>query len=80
LEREVERLAGENMGEETRIKTIAIASFIGTAIEAYDLYIYGFAAAFVLGRCSSRSSLRPRKRSRPSPPSPLRSWHALLGP
>jgi metabolite-proton symporter len=49
LEREVERLAGANMGEETRIGTIAVASFIGTAIEAYDLYIYGFAAAFVLG-------------------------------
>ena len=49
MEREVERLAGANMGGETRIGTIAIASFIGTAIEAYDLYIYGFAAAFVLG-------------------------------
>jgi len=49
LEREVERLAGANMGGETRIWTTAVASFIGTAIEAHDLYIYGFAAAFVLG-------------------------------
>jgi metabolite-proton symporter len=49
LEREVEKLAGANIGGETRIGTVATASFIGTAIEAYDLYLYGFAAAFVLG-------------------------------
>lgn len=49
MEREVERLAGGKIGGETRIGTVATASFIGTAIEAYDLYIYGFAAAFVLG-------------------------------
>ncbi len=49
MERKVERLAGGSVGEETRIEAIAVASFIGTAIEAYDLYIYGFAAAFVLG-------------------------------
>ena len=49
MEREVEKLAGANIGGETRIGTVATASFIGTAIEAYDLYLYGFAAAFVLG-------------------------------
>ncbi|HZD15324.1 MAG TPA: MFS transporter, partial [Pseudonocardiaceae bacterium] len=29
---------------------IAVASFIGTAIEFYDFYIYGTAAALVFGR------------------------------
>jgi len=30
-------------------RRIAIASFVGTAIEFYDFYIYGTAAALVFG-------------------------------
>jgi metabolite-proton symporter len=46
----MERLAGENIGQEaTSMGKIAFASFIGTAIEFYDFYIYGTAAALVLG-------------------------------
>lgn len=49
MEGNARRLSGEHDGEGTQVRKIALASFIGTAIEAYDLYIYGFAAAFVLG-------------------------------
>src|SRR5919202_3496279 len=46
----MERLAGENIGQEaTSMGKIGFASFIGTAIEFYDFYIYGTAAALVLG-------------------------------
>ncbi len=43
------------------MRKVAFASFIGTAIEFYDFYIYGTAAALVLGGAgrSSRSSARP---------------------
>lgn len=34
----------------TKMRTIAVASFVGTAIEFYDFYIYGTAAALVLGK------------------------------
>jgi hypothetical protein len=34
---------------ETTMGKVAFASFIGTAIEFYDFYIYGTAAALVLG-------------------------------
>ena len=46
----MERVAGENSGQKTTsMKKVAFASFIGTAIEFYDFYIYGTAAALVLG-------------------------------
>lgn len=45
----MERLAGEDTGNEASMGKVAFASFIGTAIEFYDFYIYGTAAALVLG-------------------------------
>jgi metabolite-proton symporter len=46
----VERVASEDAGlETTSMGKVAFASFIGTAIEFYDFYIYGTAAALVLG-------------------------------
>jgi MFS family permease len=42
----VEKIAGE-IRQETPMSRIAFASFIGTAIEFYDFYIYGLAAALV---------------------------------
>jgi hypothetical protein len=33
----------------TSVRRIAVASFVGTAIEFYDFYIYGTAAALVVG-------------------------------
>lgn len=49
MEREVQKLAGEHIGEETDIRKVVVASFLGTAIETYDLYLYGTAAALVFG-------------------------------
>lgn len=45
----MQRLAGEDPGREVSMGKVAFASFIGTAIEFYDFYIYGTAAALVLG-------------------------------
>lgn len=46
----MERTAGDDIGQEsTPMGKVAFASFIGTAIEFYDFYIYGTAAALVLG-------------------------------
>jgi metabolite-proton symporter len=46
----MEKAAGEGLGDEsTSIGKVAFASFVGTAIEFYDFYIYGTAAALVLG-------------------------------
>ena len=44
----MESVAGEGMGRETTsMGKVALASFIGTAIEWYDYFIYGTAAALV---------------------------------
>jgi hypothetical protein len=45
----LERVVGEDVRWETAsMGKVAFASFIGTAIEFYDFYIYGTAAALVL--------------------------------
>jgi len=55
----VERVAGEDMGHETTsMGKVAFTSFIGTAIEFYDFYICGTAAALVLGGVFSSTSWR----------------------
>ncbi len=43
------RLTTENLKAQPSIFRIAFASFIGTAIEFYDFYIYGLAVAMVIG-------------------------------
>jgi len=50
MEERMEKLADEDVRRETReIRKVAFASFTGTAIEFYDFYIYGTAAALVFG-------------------------------
>ena len=43
----MERLGGEREGQTSSIRQVALASFIGTAIEWYDFFLYGTAAALV---------------------------------
>ncbi|QYJ17266.1 Fosfomycin resistance protein AbaF [Rubrobacter xylanophilus DSM 9941] len=46
----VERLGGEREGQTSSIRQVALASFIGTAIEWYDFFLYGTAAALIFGQ------------------------------
>ena len=46
----MERVGGEQIGETQSIRQVATASFIGTAIEWYDFFLYGAAAALVFGQ------------------------------
>jgi metabolite-proton symporter len=46
----MERLGGEGAGQTSSIRQVALASFIGTAIEWYDFFLYGTAAALVFGK------------------------------
>src|SRR5262245_22273408 len=41
---------GEHQGQTSSIGQVALASFIGTAIEWYDFFLYGTAAALVFGK------------------------------
>ena len=43
----MKRLGGEDIRQRASIRQVALASFIGTAIEWYDFYLYGTAAALV---------------------------------
>ena len=44
----MKRLGDDHIGQQhTSIRQVAFASFIGTAIEFYDFYVYGTAAALV---------------------------------
>ncbi|BBL79701.1 MFS transporter [Rubrobacter xylanophilus] len=46
----MERVGGEREGQSSSIRQVALASFIGTAIEWYDFFLYGTAAALVFGQ------------------------------
>ncbi len=46
----MERLGGEDIGRDSSIRQVAFASFIGTAIEWYDFFLYGTAAALVFNQ------------------------------
>ena len=46
----MDRLGGEGTGQISSIRQVALASFIGTAIEWYDFFLYGTAAALVFGQ------------------------------
>ena len=46
----MERLGGEDIGRSSSIRQVAFASFIGTAIEWYDFFLYGTAAALVFNQ------------------------------
>ncbi|HET7479058.1 MAG TPA: MFS transporter [Rubrobacteraceae bacterium] len=46
----MERLGGEQIGQTSSIRQVALASFIGTAIEWYDFFLYGTAAALIFGK------------------------------
>ncbi len=46
----MEKLGGENIGQRSSIRRVAMASFVGTVIEWYDFFLYGTAAALVFGQ------------------------------
>ena len=46
----MERLGGEEIGGRASIRQVAFASFIGTAVEWYDFFLYGTAAALVFNQ------------------------------
>ncbi len=47
---DLERLGGEDTGQEVSPSKVAFASSIGATIEWYDFFIYGTAAALVFGQ------------------------------
>ncbi len=56
----MERLGGEQEGQTSSIRQVALASFIGTAIEWYDFFLYGTAAALIFPALFFPEFSRPR--------------------
>jgi MFS transporter, MHS family, shikimate and dehydroshikimate transport protein len=48
--RDMERLGGEHEGQVSSVRQVAIASSIGTALEWYDYFLYGTAAALIFNQ------------------------------
>jgi MHS family shikimate/dehydroshikimate transporter-like MFS transporter len=46
----MDRLGGEDEGQQTSIRQVAFASMIGTTVEWYDFFLYGTAAALVFNQ------------------------------
>jgi len=46
----IERFGGEGAGRPTPMRTVVLASLIGTAIEWYDFFLYATAAALVFNQ------------------------------
>jgi metabolite-proton symporter len=46
----MERVGGEQAGQVTSVRKVALASLVGTTIEWYDYFIYGTTAALVFGQ------------------------------
>ena len=46
----MERLGGEHRGQVSSVRQVAIASSIGTALEWYDYFLYGTAAALIFNQ------------------------------
>ena len=46
----IEKLGGGDLGEETSIRRVALASAIGATIEWYDFFVYGTAAGLIFNQ------------------------------
>jgi hypothetical protein len=55
-------LSASQRATATSTTRIAFASFISTAIEFYDFYIYGLAVAMVIGPTSFPTAIRQGRR------------------